>query len=187
MYTMRPLRSTIQALRTHGKSLAEPFCDCFSAEPPSGGRWPKGLPSSPLFDEFYAACDGGDLGPFSFLPMAEIAADTESAADWMEDVAPEGLPPRGRWLVFGRNDYGHELIWDADRDAVLLYDSDGGDLWDADDAMLAYDGSGPGSTGHLTLARFFERLVNPAASSDDEATELWTEALESLDRLIVPF
>jgi hypothetical protein len=93
------------------------------------------------------------------------------------------MPPKGRWLVFGSNEFSHSLIWDADRDAVLLYDSDGGDLWDADDTGLAYDGSGPGATGHLTLAQFFERLVNPAPNSRDETTREWAAALGHLDRL----
>ena len=41
----------------------------------------------------------------------------------------------------------------------------------------------PGSTGHLTLAEFFSRLVNPARDSQDETTRLWREALQHLDRL----
>src|SRR5690242_20286329 len=115
---------------------------------PGRARWPEGLPSSPSLREFYAECDGGSLGPFSFLPLAEVADETRSLGDWMEGREPDGMPPRGRWPVFGNNEYGHSLIWDADRDAVLLYDSDGGDLWDADDTTLAYDGSGPSPTGH---------------------------------------
>ena len=180
---MRTLRSTIRALREHGRSLPEPLCDCFDANPPGKARWPKGLPSSPVLAEFYAECDGGNLGTFSFLRLAEVADQTRSTTEWMAGREPEGMPPEGRWLVFGSNEYGHSLIWDADRDAVLLYDSDGGDLWDADDTVLAYDGSGPGATGKLTLAQFFEKLVNPAVGSRDESIRDWAEALGHLDRL----
>jgi hypothetical protein len=180
---MRSLRATIRALREHGPSLPESLGDCYHAEPPGGARWPEGLPSCPSLREFYAACDGGTLGPFAFLPLAEVADETASMADWLEGGEPDGMPPRGRWLVFGSNEYGHSLIWDADRDAVLLYDSDGGDLWDADDATLTYDGSGPSPTGHLTIGRFFERLVNPPIDTEDEGTATWAEVLGHLDRL----
>ena len=181
---MRTLQSMLQALRKHGKSLPEPLCDCFSVKPPGKARWPKDLPTSRLLAEFYAECDGGSLGSFRFLRLGELAQHTQWEADWMARVVePEGMPPRCRWLVFGSNEYGHSLIWDADRDAVLLYDSDGGDLWDADDPSLAYDGSGPGSTGHLTLAQFFDRLVNPDLKAKDEGTRDWAEALRLLDRL----
>jgi hypothetical protein len=136
-----------------------------------------------LLREFYAECDGGTLGPFSFLPLAEVADETTSTADWMEGREPDEMSPRGRWLIFGSNEYGHSLIWDADRDAVLLYDSDGGDLWDADDTTLSYDGSGPSPTGHLTIARFFERLVNPSIDTEDEEMVTWVEVLVHLDQL----
>ena len=132
-----------------------------------------------MLREFYSECDGGSLGPFCFLTLAEVADDTTSTADWMEGMEPDGMPPRGRWLVLGDNEYGLSLIWDA----VLLYASDGGSLYDADDTSLAYDGSGPGPTGHLTLARFFERLVNPPVHAEDEGARAWAEALGHLDRL----
>ncbi len=180
---MRALRSTIETLRNHGTTLPEPYRDCFDANPPSSDPWPAGLPTSPQIQEFYAACDGGRLGAYSFLSLDELAAETAATAAWMESMGSEELPQKGLWLVLGHNDYGHTLIWDADRDAVLLYDSDGGDLWDSDDTKLAYDGSWPGSTGHLTLAEFLDRLVNPARDSDDELTQLWREALQHLDRL----
>jgi hypothetical protein len=112
-----------------------------------------------------------------------VADETESTADWMEGRETDGMPMRGRWMVIGRNEYGHSLIWEADRDAVLLYDSDSDTLWDADDTAMAYDGSGPSPTGHLTVGRFFERLVNPRIDSQDEATMTWANALEHLDRL----
>jgi hypothetical protein len=180
---MRALRSTIEALRIHGTSLPEPYCECFDANPPSSGPWPAGLPTSPQLEGFYAACDGGRLGAYAFLSLDELATETAATADWMESMGSDELPQKGLWLVLGHNDYGHTLIWDADRDAVLLYDSDGGDLWDSDNTNLAYDGSWPGSTGHLTLAQFFDRLVNPTPDSDDESTQLWLEALQHLDRL----
>jgi hypothetical protein len=50
---------TIEMLRNHGATLPEPYCDCFDANPPSNRPWPTGLPTSPLLQEFYAACDGG--------------------------------------------------------------------------------------------------------------------------------
>jgi hypothetical protein len=181
--SMRALRSTIELLRDHGSELPEPYCDCFDANPPSSNPWPGGLPTCPPLQEFYAACDGGRIGPYQFLPRDELSAETAAIADWMESIGSEELPQQGLWLVLGHNEYGHTLIWDADRDAVLLYDSDGGDLWDADNTRLAYDGSWPGSTGHLTLAQFFDRLVNPARDSPDETTQLWREALQHLDRL----
>lgn len=180
---MRSLRSTIEALRNHGTSLPEPDCDCFNANPPSGGPWPAGLPTSPLLQDFYATCDGGTFGAYTFLSLDELAAETAVTADWMESMGSDELPQKGLWLVLGHNEYGHTLIWDADRDAVLLYDSDGGGLWDSDNSKLDYDGSWPGSTGHLTLASFLDRLVNPARDSEDELTQLWREALELLDRL----
>ncbi|HWE40745.1 MAG TPA: hypothetical protein VG406_29665 [Isosphaeraceae bacterium] len=179
---MRDLRSTVRALRERGGSLSEPYCDGFHLEPPSGERWPKGLPASPLLREFYAECDGGELGSFSFLPLEELAEETESVLDWMEgNTDPGARPKAGRCVMFGHNEYSHALIWDADRDAVLIYDSDGGDIWDADETTLAYDGSGPGATGRLTLAQFFERLVNPAADAGDEVSREWAEALRLLD------
>ena len=180
---MRTLRSTIAALRRHGDSLPEPYCDCYDANPPSGSPWPAGLPRSPLLQDFYAACDGGRLGAFSFLSLDELADETESTADWMQSTGCDAMPVKGHWLVFGNHDFGLTLIWDADRDAVLLYDSDGGDLYDADDTTLAYDGSGPAATGHLTLGQFFERLVNPNIDSRDESTRLWATALQHLDQL----
>jgi hypothetical protein len=180
---MRTLRSTIEALRNHGTSLLEPYRDSFEANPPSSGPWPSGLPTSPQLQDFYAACDGGRLGGYTFLALDELATETAATADWMESLGSEELPQKGLWLVFGHNEHGHTLIWDADRDAVLLYDSDGGDLWDSDNSKLAYDGSWPGSTGHLTLAQFFDHLVNPARHSPDEMTQLWREALQHLDRL----
>ena len=144
---MRTLRSVIRALRTHGGSLPEPLCDLFNAAPPSGAPWPEGLPSSPVLREFYAECDGGSLGPFCFLTLAEVADDTASTAEWMEGMEPDGMPPRGRWLAFGDNEYGLSLIWDADRDAVLLYASDGGSLYDADDTSLRLRRLGAGIDG----------------------------------------
>jgi hypothetical protein len=180
---MRDLRTTIRALRERSESLPEPYCDAFAVHPPSGARWPDGLPASPLLQEFYAECDGGDLGSFSFLPLEELAEETDSVLDWMEGKAdPDAMPKKGRCVMLGHNEYDHCLLWDADRDAVLLYDSDGGDLWDADDSLLAYDGSGSGPTGGLTLARFFERLVNPAADSEDEVGREWAEALRLIDQ-----
>src|SRR5581483_4390398 len=125
--SMRTLRSTIEALRDHGTSLPEPYGDCFDANPPSDGPWPAGLPTSPPLGDFYAACDGGRIGPYSFLACDELAAETAAISDWMESLGCDELPQRGLWLVFGHDDYGHTLIWDADRDAVLLYESDGGD------------------------------------------------------------
>ena len=180
---MRVMRSTIEMLRNHGTALPEPYCDCFDANPPAGGPWPAGLPTSPQLQEFYLACDGGRIGPYSFLSVDELAAETAATADWMASLGSEELPEKGLWLVLGHDEYGHTLIWDADRDAVLLYDTDGGDLWDADNTALAYDGSWPGSTGHLTLAQFFDRLVNPARDAPDELTQLWREALQHVDRL----
>lgn len=178
---MRSLQSTIRALREHGQLLSEPL-DGNIVEPPSGGSWPQGLPSSPLLREFYAECDGGTLGPFSFLPLGEVADETATIGDWMEQTgADEEMPPRGRWLVFGSGEYGHALIWDADHDAVLLYDSDSGSIEGAGDQALA-DG-GPGSTHSLTLARFFERLVNPPINSEYESMMTWIEVLGHLDRL----
>jgi hypothetical protein len=179
---MRTWRSVIEALQGHGRSLPEPWCDCYHADLPSGAPWPTGLPPSPLLQDFYAACDRSTLGSFTFLAKDELASRTAGAADWMETTGCDMMPPEGRWLVFGRHAYGLDLIWDADRDAVLLYDSDGGDVWDADDTSLAYDGSAC-PTGALSLAQFFERLVNPATDSSDEPTRAWVEILQHLDRL----
>jgi len=179
---MRTLRSVIEVLQSHSESLPEPRCDCYNAKRPSGARWPTGLPSSLLLQEFYAACDGARLGAFSFLPLGELLTRTASAADWMESTNCDEMPPEGRWLMFGRHEYGLDLIWNADRDDVLLYDSDGGDIWDADDTSLAYDGSAC-PTGRLTLAQFFERLVNPTIDSSDESTRAWAEVLQHLDQL----
>src|SRR6185437_14010472 len=135
-----------------------------------------------LLQEFYAACDGGRMGAYSFLSLDELAGETGVTADWMESRGSDELPQQNLWLVLGHNEYGHSLIWDADRDAVLLYDSDSDNLWDSDNTRLAYDGSWPGSTGHVTLAEFLDPLVNPARASQDEMTRLWREALQHLDR-----
>jgi hypothetical protein len=178
---MRTLRAVIEALQAHGKFLPEPLCDCYDAHAPSGARWPTGLPSSPLLRDFYAACDGARLGAFRFLPLGELTSRTADVVDWMKSTGCDAMPTEGQWLAFGRHECGLDLIWDADRDAVLLYGSDGGDIWDADDTSLAYDGSAR-PTGHLTLARFFERLVNPASGSDDESTRTWDEVLQYLDQ-----
>jgi hypothetical protein len=172
----------IRAILKHRESLPEPL-DIYNAEPPRGAPWPEGLPSSPSLLEFYAECDGGSIGPCSFLPLAEVADETESTADWMEQRGQDEMPPRGHWMVIGSNEYGHSLIWDADRDAMLVYDSDSDTLQDADDRSLAYDGSGPSPTGQMSLARFFERLMNPPIDSEDEATMTWAEALGHLDQL----
>jgi hypothetical protein len=181
---MRTLRSVIEALQRHGESLPEPWCDCYSANLPSGDRWPAELPSCVLLQDFFAMCDGASLGAFSFLPIGELADRTASAAEWMESTGCDETPPAGRWLIFGRHEYGLDLIWNADRDAVLLYDSDGGDIYDADDTTLAYDGSArPTGTRGITLAQFFERLVNPPVESADESIQDWAKVLQDLDRL----
>jgi hypothetical protein len=103
----------------------------------------------------------------------------------MERMGCDAMPTEGHWLLFGRHEYSLDLIWDADRDAVLLYGSDGGNIWDADDTSLAYDGSAR-PTGRLTLARFFERLVNPPPGSGDESIRTWNEALQYLDHYDKP-
>lgn len=179
---MRTLQSVLRALLKHAQSLPEPL-DLYRIEPSSKQPWPEGLPANSLLHEFYAECDGGSLGPFSFLALAEVPDETESTADWMEGRGTEGMPATGRGVVIGCNEYGHSLIWDADRDAVFLYDSDSDTLWDADEGTLAYDGSSPAPTGRISLARFFERLVNPPNDAGDELTMTWSEALDHLDRL----
>lgn len=179
---MRDFRTTVRALRDRGPSLPEPYGDGFRAEPPSGGRWPGALPPCPLLQEFYDECDGGPIGPYDFLPLEELAEETADVLDWMETHADEGeIPKQGRCVMFARNEYGHDLLWDADRDAVLAFDSDGGGVWDADDDTLADDGSAPAPAGRVPLARFLDRIANPPADPAHLGWATWAEVLAMLD------
>ena len=180
---MRPWQKTIAALTQHASALPEPFWDIYELDPPSDAPWPRALPACPPLQELYKLTDGGSLGAFSFLPLGEIEETTTSAREWIDSLGLDDLLPPGRWFEFGTNEHGLNLIWNADRDTVLLYSTDAAAVWSPDDKEQAYDGSEPSAPRQTTMAQFLASLVNPVNDSGDESQQLWYDALEALDRV----
>jgi len=98
------------------EELPEPLA-YFHASPASEGAWPGGLPPNPALRDFYPICDGGRIGSFEILPLAEVHP--------LIDDAPEaGTVDPGRCHVFGDVEIGFPLVWDGVNDCVGYYDRD---------------------------------------------------------------
>jgi hypothetical protein len=160
---MRDWRSRLEKWVRGWDRLQELTQDCFPVRPQAGATWPAGLPCCPALADFYARCDGGTFGPYTFLPAAELA---DPAAGWLED-SPGLEPVPGRWVHVGDHEYGHALLWDSGPDEVVLYSPD-----DEEPRRLG-----------RTMDQFLGRLFHPSVKASSEATQLWAEALAEADKL----
>ncbi len=179
---MRTWQAVVRELQHHASALPEPLCDIYEVAPPAGESWPESLPKCPALEEFYKLCDGGTIGLFNFLALGELESTTEETQEWIGEDGHEELPPPGHWFVFGYNEFSHRVIWNTDQDDVVVYDTDGGDVWSAADKELAYDGTKPATPERVTMAQFLANLVLPV-TNPDESDQLWADALRELDRL----
>src|ERR1051326_8133448 len=104
-----------------GRTLPAPL-NVFYATAPSGRRRPPGLPAAPLLLDFYALCDGGQMGFVEWLPRQRLKPETLDWVSQLDGGAEEGWGPlvMGRHLVFAYTDVG-PVVWDAEADQVAAY------------------------------------------------------------------
>lgn len=177
---MRDWQIELEKMVRFSGRLPELIREGFEANPPSGGSWPDGLPTCPALRDFYRLCDGGNIGGYFPVPLAEIADETERLNEWIEDRGGEDELTPGGWVIIGRNEADLCILWDAAKDRLFLYDSDGGGTEPA---------GGP-------VEKFLERLFNPPAPKTElpadetiefgEGQDLWFVTLRELDRTAGP-
>ena len=134
----------------------------YQVAPATGQIWPQALPSNTTITDFYALCDGGNIGQYHWYRTSDLPSVNEH---WMKHLAhyyPDGSSPivKGRHLIFAIDSGGAPLIWDSLNDTVATFWFKGGD-WEP--------------TG-LNMDEFLSALF----SLQPEVDTLWFEALQQL-------
>jgi hypothetical protein len=159
-------QSQLQKLVRVAGQLPGALNEEFSVEPPSGQKWPAGLPSCPALQEFYALCDGGTFSHYSLHPLADLQ-------QFQEDDEAE----RGRYVGIGNTQFGQSLIWDSDEDRVGYYDLDGAD------GFVMSEETGAELMGR-TMADFLTGLSSPPRRTrGDPVQQTWAMVLAELERV----
>jgi hypothetical protein len=160
---MRNWRERLDRWARNWDRLPEATRDSFAIRKPSTLGWPPELPQCAPLTEFYTRCDGGTFGRYDLSAKADLA---DPSNGWLADSPGLDLKP-GRWIEFGNHEYGHQLLWDADADEVMLYSSD-------DEEPRRFKRS---------MERFLQGLFSPPADAENETIRMWFAALAESDEL----
>ncbi len=91
---------------------------------PSTTSFPIDLPHSNEIIEFYALCDGGMLGDYSWFQLDELQQKNSYWQMSLKDIYPNNLPPffSEIHLVIAETSQEYPLIWDKSTNQVDVFD-----------------------------------------------------------------